>query len=335
MKKLICLAFEGTAHTIACAILDNEKNILADIKRMSTTEEGGLIPNEVAKHHQMYKEEIVKEALEKAKMRLEDIDFIAFSQGPGLPLSLAVVKDYAKELALKYEKPLVGVNHILGHLEEGKFFTEAKDPVFIFVSGANTQLISHEGEKYRIIGECLSIALGNSLDKFARSIGLGFPGGPKIEQLAKKGRYVELPYVVKGMDVELSGLVTHCINLHKKGIPIEDLCYSLQETAFAMLIEVTERAIAHTGKSETLLIGGVAANQRFIEMLNKMCEARKIKSYACPLKYSGDNAVQIAIAGMLQYKTNYNVFKTKKEIKNVDIKPGWRIDDIQTPWIKK
>ena len=116
---------------------------------------------------------------------------------------------------------------------------------------------------------------------------------------------------------------------------MEDLCYSLQETCFSMLIEVTERAIAHTGKKEALLIGGVAANQRFIEMLNSMCNARGVKAFACPLKYSGDNGVQIAVAGLMQFKSKYNVFNNELDISKLDILPGWRIDDIETPWIKK
>ncbi len=301
---------------------------------MYTTDKGGIVPSEAANHHRQIKNKILEEALNQAKLKIENINFIAFSQGPGLDPSLVVGKDFAKEIAIKNNKPLVGVNHLLGHLEEGRLFTKAKDPVFVFVSGANTQIIAHEGGKYRVFGEALSIGLGNAIDKFGRAFGLGFPAGPKIEQLAKKGRYVELPYIVKGMDVEFSGIITKCIELHKKGVPIEDLCYSLQETGFAMVIEVTERAMAHTGKKEALLIGGVAANQRFIEMLNIMCNERSARAYACPLKYSGDNGIQIAIAGLLQYKSDYNVFKTKEEIKNADIKPGWRIDDLETPWIK-
>lgn len=331
---MICLGIEATAHTFAIGILKNKK-ILADKRSMYTSDKGGIIPSEAANQHRKIKEEILKKALEEAKMKFEDIDFIAFSQGPGLPPSLIVGKDFAKQLAIKYKKPLVGVNHLCGHLEEGKFFTEARDPVFVFVSGANTQIIAHEGGKYRVFGEALSVGLGNALDKFGRAVGLGFPAGPKIEQLAKKGKYIELPYIVKGMDVEFSGIVTHCTNLYKKGIPVEDLCYSLQETGFAMLIEVTERALAHTGKKEALLIGGVAANQRFVEMLNIMCRERGAKAFACPLKYSGDNGIQIAIAAMLQYKSNYKVYKTKQQIKSVDIDPNWRIDNVETPWLRK
>ncbi len=332
MKNLICLGIESTAHTWGVGIVDSKKNILADVRAQYTTDVGGIIPIEAAKHHKEKKEEVLKKALEDAKLKIGDIDLISFSEGPGLSPSLIVGKDFAKELAIKNNKPLVGVNHLLGHLEEGKFFTEAKDPVFVFVSGANTQIIAHESGKYRVFGEALSIGLGNAIDKFGRIFGLGFPAGPKIELLAKKGKYVELPYVVKGMDVEFSGIITKCEQLHKQGVSIEDLCYSLQEIGFAMVIEVTERAMAHTNKKEALLIGGVAANQRFVEMLNIMCKDRNAKSFACPLKYSGDNGIQIAIAGLVQYNSNYNVFRNK-EIEKVDIKPNWRIDDLETPWM--
>ncbi len=334
VKNLICLGIESTAHTFGVGIIEDGE-VLADVRDMYTTEKGGIIPKDCGEHHKKLKNIILQKALDQAKLKIQDIDVISFSQGPGLDPSLIVGKNFAKELALKYKKPLVGVNHLCGHLEEGKFFTEAKDPVFVFVSGANTQIIAYEGEKYRIFGEALSVGLGNALDKFGRGVGLGFPAGPKIEQLAKNGKYIEIPYIVKGMDVEFSGIVTHCINLFKKGVAIEDLCYSLQEVGFAMLIEVTERALAHTGKKEALLIGGVAANQRFVEMLNTMCEARGAKAFACPLKYSGDNGVQIAIPGLIQYNSNSCVFKTEKEIENVDIKPGWRIDDVETPWMEK
>ncbi len=260
----------NSRDTFGVGIVADKKKILADQRRMYTSEKGGIIPSEAANFHRKNKEEILKKALEEAKLKIEDVDVISFSEGPGLPPSLIVGKEFSKELALKYKKPLIGVNHLCGHLEEGKFFTNAKNPVFVFVSGANTQIIAHEGGKYRVFGEALSVGLGNALDKFGRAVGLGFPAGPKIEELAKKGKYVELPYVVKGMDVEFSGIVTHCVNLYKKGIPVENLCYSLQETGFAMLIEVTERALAHTEKKETLLIGGVAANKRFVEMLGIM-----------------------------------------------------------------
>ena len=332
MNKIICLGLESTAHTFGASVVDNKGNILGDIRDMYVTEKGGIIPSEAALHHKKIKDKIVGDALNEAGLKLRDIDIIAFSQGPGLAPSLLVGMDKAKELSLKIKKPLIGVNHITGHLEIGKLLTKAKDPVFVFTSGANTQIIAYEGKKYRIFGEALSIGLGNALDKFGRHIGLGFPAGPKIEELAKKGKYIELPYTVKGMDVDFSGIITKCFDLYRKGASKEDLCYSLQEIGFSMLTEVTERAMAHCNKKEALLIGGVAANKRFCEMLDIMCKERDAKFYPVPIKYSGDQATMIAWTGIIMYKANKKYYDNLK-LKDIDINPFWRIDQVDVNWI--
>src|SRR3989344_6650459 len=237
-----CLAIECTAHTFGIGIINEKGHILADVRRQVTTEEGGLIPNAVANHHEQVKEDVLKEALQQAHLTMDDIMIIAISQGPGLPPSLHVGMRYAQQLAKEFNKPLQGVNHITGHLEIGRLLTGAKDPVYLFVSGANTQIISREENNFYVMGETLDTAIGNTLDKFGRTVGLGFPAGPQIEQLAKKGNYIELPYTLKGMDVSFSGILTKALRMHEQGTKTEDLCYSLQETCFAMLIEVTERA---------------------------------------------------------------------------------------------
>jgi bifunctional N6-L-threonylcarbamoyladenine synthase / protein kinase Bud32 len=324
---MICLGIESTAHTFGIGIVDAKGNILADVKDMYKPLKGGIIPNESAKHHKEVADKILDKALKQAKLAINKINVIAYSQGPGLNPCLIAGRDFAIELSKENEIPLIGVNHIAGHLEIGKLLTKAKDPVFVFTSGANTQIIAHEGKKFRVFGEALSVGLGNALDKFGRALGLPFPAGPEIEKLAKKGKYIELPYVVKGMDVEFSGIVTNVIQKYSKGASKEDLCYSLQETGFAMLTEVSERAVAHTNKKEVLLIGGVAANQRLCKMMDIMCKERKAKFYPCPLKYSGDNGVQIAVQGLLE-------FKHRKDQKDFDIKPRWRIDQVDTIWLK-
>ena len=323
---MISLGIESTAHTFGIGIVDDKGRVLANAKDMYKTEKGGILPTEAKEHHLRLKNEILERALKEAKLRIEDMDIISFSQGPGLPPCLVVGKNFAKELALKHKKPLIGVNHLIAHLEIGKVLTKTKDPVFILATGANTQIIAFEGGKYRVFGECLSIAVGNALDKFGRNIGLGFPAGPKIEELAKKGKYVELPYVVKGMDVEFSGIVTHAANLHKKGVKKEDLCFSVQETVFSMLTEVAERAMAHTDKKELLLIGGVAANKRLIEMLTIMCRERKAKFYVVPIEYAGDQGVMVGWEGILEYKRNKKYYDNLR-IEDVDINSNWRIDD--------
>ena len=323
---MICLGIESTAHTFSVAVM-KDNAFLSQASDTYTTESGGMIPIKVANHHVEVKDKLLEKALADAKIKLEDVGLISFSKGPGLPPCLRVGRDFAVSLAKKINKPLIGVNHICAHLEIGRLVTKAKDPVFVFVSGANTQIIAHEGGRYRIFGETLSVGLGNALDKFGRAIGLGFPAGPKIEDLAKNGKLVDLPYVVKGMDVDFAGIVTKAEMLYKKGASKEDLCYSLQETCFAMLTEVTERALAHCEKNEAILIGGVAANKRFCDMLGSMCKDRGAKFYPVPLKYCGDNASMIAWQGILEY-----IATKRTEDFDVDFDPAWRIDEVEAGW---
>ncbi|MFH1972184.1 MAG: KEOPS complex N(6)-L-threonylcarbamoyladenine synthase Kae1 [archaeon] len=315
------LGIESTAHTFGVGVVD-DKNILSNEKDSFKTKEGGMIPNEVRDHHEKVKDKVLRRALMKAKTTITDIDLIAFSQAPGLAPALLVGRDFAVELSKKYNIPTLGVNHIVAHLEIGLLTTKAKDPIFVFTSGANTQIIAYEGGKYRVFGEALSIAIGNALDKFGREIDLGFPAGPKIELLAKEGKFVELPYNVKGMDVDFSGIITKATSLYKKGVPKEDLCFSVQETCFAMLAEVTERALAHCEKKEVLLIGGVAANKRFSDMLDRMCSDRGCKAYTVPFEYAGDQGAMIAYLGSLMNNSS----------KDIDIYPRQRIDDIEVFW---
>ncbi len=319
-----CIGIESTAHTFSCAVVNDKGEILSEAREMYKNPEKGIIPNECASFLKKVKDKILEEAIKNSKIK--KFDLVAFSQGPGMPLSLYVGLHAARELSEKYNIPLVGVNHLISHLEIGKLMCKVKDPVFILATGANTQIIAFEGNKYRIFGECLSIGIGNAFDKFGREIGLGFPAGPKIEELAKNGNYVELPYVVKGMDVEYSGIITKAIQLYKKGVKKEDLCFSLQETMFSMLTEVSERALAHTDKNELLLIGGVAANKRLIEMLSIMCKERNAKFEVVPMKWSGDQAAMIAWTGILEYRKNKKIYDDL-EISKLDINSRWRIDD--------
>jgi glycoprotease/Kae1 family metallohydrolase len=302
----------------------NEKGkILSDARSVYKPPEGwGIKPQEAASHHKKARFDVLNEALRKAGMKLEDVDIISFSQGAGLPPCLRVGKEFAVELA--GEKDLVPVCHQVAHLEIARLLTRAKDPVFLYVSGGNTQVISFNSGRYRVFGETQDMGIGNALDKFARETGLGFPGGPRIESLAGKGKYVELPYVVKGMDLSFSGILTSALEKYRKGEKLENLCFSLQETLFSMLAEVTERALAHTGKSEVVLTGGVAANRRLTRMLTVMARERGARYYSCPLKYTGDNGVMIAWAGILA---------RNMKIRDTDIKPRLRTDDVEVGWL--
>jgi len=340
----IILGIESTAHTFGIGVVKNGK-VIANVKDAFSTSdgEGGMIPIEVAKHHVTVKDEIYLRALEEAKISENKIDVIAFSQGPGLAPCLLEGMKFAKDLSLKLKKPLVGVNHCVAHLEIGRS-VGAKDPVMLYASGANTQVIAYASGKYRVFGETLDVGVGNFIDTFARYVGLGFPGGPKIEKIARDGKYVEIPYTVKGMDIALSGILTNLKqkfdkikNFDDKEINyvLEDLSYSLQETVFAMLVEVSERALAHVGKKEFLLGGGVACNSRLQEMCKKMCDSRKdferVK-YFCPERsLLVDNGAMIAFLGEIMFEKKANVF-SYNGLDKVDILPKQRTDDVEVIW---
>jgi N6-L-threonylcarbamoyladenine synthase len=325
----LSLGIESTAHSFGVGIVSFDGIVLANEKVVFTTEKGGMIPSLVAEHHIKVKEFVLENALKKANKKIGDISLISFSQGPGLAPCLLVGLKFAKELSKKYNIPLIGVNHCIAHLTIGDLVCKTKDPVYLYVSGVNTQVIALAGGKFRIFGETLDLGLGNALDKFARDVGLGFPGGPKVEELAKKGKYLNLPYVVKGMDTSFSGIITKAELLFSKGEKLEDICFSLQETFFAMLAEVSERAMAHTGKDELLLIGGVAANKRFSEMLNIMCGERNAVFRAVPLEFAGDQGAMIAWQGVLEFSAG-----KVHDPESVDILPYERTDDVDVFWKK-
>jgi N6-L-threonylcarbamoyladenine synthase len=323
----VILGIESTAHTFGIGIV-KDGNVIVNVRDMYTTETGGIIPIESAKHHAKLSHELYNKALEVAGIKEKDIDAIAFSQGPGLAPCLLEGMKFAKEISIKLKKPIVGVNHCVAHLEIGKI-TGAKNPVMLYASGANTQVIAYESGKYRVFGETLDVGVGNFIDNFARYAGIGFPGGPAIEKLAKQGKnYIELPYKVKGMDITLSGILTNLKQkVESKKYSLEDLSYSLQETVFAMLVETAERALAHTGKNELLLGGGVACNSRLQEMCKMMCEERGAKCFILSNSLLTDNAAMIAYTGELMFENGD--FVESKDVYKLDIKPNQRTDEVE------
>lgn len=324
------LGIEGTAWNLSAAIV-NEKEVVAEVSDMYQPPTGGIHPREAAQHHAKYASDVVKGVLEEAKKNGVDasqIDAISFSQGPGLGACLRTVATAARMLAISLDVPLVGVNHCLAHVEVGRWKTPATDPVTLYVSGANSQVLAYRMGRYRVFGETLDIGLGNAFDKFARSAGLGHPGGPQIEQFAKNAEnYIPLPYVVKGMDLSFSGLSTAATEALKNN-SMEDVCYSFQETAFAMVVEVTERALAHTEKNEVLLAGGVGANMRLREMLDIMCNERGASFYVPEKRFMGDNGAMIAYLGLLMYDSG-NVI----DVENSHVNPNFRPDEVDVTWL--
>lgn len=321
---MICFGIESTAHTFGVGIVNDKGKILANVKSMFTTKQGGIHPTHAKEYHIKHADSVINKALKEAKIKKDQIDLISFSQGPGLPPCLVVGMQKAKKLADTLKLPIIGVNHCVAHLEIGKLLTYAKDPVLLYVSGANTQIIAYEAGKYRIFGETLDNGVGNFLDAFARHIGLGFPGGPKIAKLANSGKnYIELPYVVKGMDISLGGILTNLKQKYDSGkFNVNDLAYSAQETVFAMLIEVAERAMAHLRKNELLFGGGVCCNERFGKMAKIMARERRATCFIPPKDCLVDNGAMIAWLGILNKK------KSTYDYEKVDIRPRWRTDEI-------
>jgi universal protein Kae1 len=330
-----CLGVESTADDFGVGISTFKGEILANASSGYVPEEGGIHPREAARHHAEAADKVLAEALSKAGVKPRDLRLIAFAQGPGLGPCLRTGATVARALASYLDVPLVGVNHSVAHIEIGKLETGAVDPVTLYVSGGNTLVSAFDAARYRVFGETLDIALGNCLDVFAREAGLkhkqGLPLGAAVERLAADGKkLIPLPYVVKGMDISLSGLLTASTTLLRKGeYRLEDLCYSLQEHAFSMVTEVTERALAHTEKREVLLTGGVAANRRLQEMVGSIAEEHDAKFNVVPRQFATDNGAMIAWTGVLAY-THGLVTPVEESF----VKLRWRLDKVDVPWIK-
>lgn len=334
---MLCLGIESTSHTFGIGIVEdkNGMKILANSRDVYKPKHGwGIHPSEAAAHHAEVSSAVLEKALSEADVSLDDIDIIAYSAGPGLPPCLKAGLEFARQLAGKCGKNLLPVNHCIAHIEIGKLLADAHDPVTLYVSGGNTQVIAYSSKRYRIFGETQDISVGNAIDTFMRETTGKSPGGPVMEELAKDGKnYVDLPYVVKGTDLSFSGILTSALNTYKKeqqdDSVLADLCHSFQETCYAMLTEVTERALAHTGKNEVLVTGGVAASRRLKEMLGIMCMERGARFCACPDGFAGDNGAMIAVAGLLASGSGQKGIKAGE----ADFRQKWRTDEVDAAWL--
>lgn len=333
---MLCLGIESTAHTFGCSIIESSDGkfrgrIISDSRDTYKPAEGsGIHPREASRHHCEVSDKVLKDSLTQAKISIKDIDIISYSAGPGLGPCLRVGAVIARTLAAFHGKPLVPVNHAVGHVELGAMLTGANDPLVLLVSGGHTMILAFSQHRWRIFGETLDITIGQLLDQFGRHIGFSSPCGERIEQLASQssGEYMSLPYIVKGNDVSFSGLLTAAKHAASDQRIHSKVSYSLQETAFSMITETAERALSFTSKREFLVVGGVAANKRLARMLKAACKRQKSKLYLCPAKFAGDNGAQIAWAGMLQYiATGKHI-----EIEQALVYQSWRIDEVDVPW---
>jgi len=325
---MITLGIEGTAHTLGVGIVDSERKVLANVLDMYRPPEGGLHPREAANHHADVVTPLILKALEEANVTMKEIDVVSFSKGPGLGPCLRVAATAARSLSLLLDRPIIGVNHCVAHVEIGRATTGCTDPALLYASGGNTQVIAFANGKYRIFGETLDVGIGNMLDKLGRELCLGYYAGPTIEKLAKEGdKLLELPYSVKGMDISFSGIMTAALALRKKGHRLEDIAYSIQETCFAMLAEVTERAMAHVGKDEVLLGGGVAQNMRLREMIGEMAKERGAEMFVPDRRLCMDNGAMIAWLGNLMYSSG-----VRMDMSETTVEQRFRTDEVEVTW---
>ncbi len=321
------LGIEGTAHTIGAGIVDIKDNgdvdILSNVRYTLVKKDGGMIPYEISEHHARYIKDATLNALRESGVSMKDIELMAYSRGPGFGSALQIVSVFSKGLSSKYSLPLIGVHHGAAHILIAKYLHGINDAIYLYVSGGNTQIISLENNRYFVVyGETEDIAIGNALDKLAREMGYGFPGGKIIEELAKEGSYVDMPYSIKGMDVSFSGILTYSVNLINRGYRKEDIAFSFQEHTFSMLTETVERALAYTHKEEVCVVGGVGMNNELQRKIKMMAEERGAKYYRLKKEYLGDNGAMIAIAGY-----HYYVFNKSFSGLSTKIKPKWRIEN--------
>ncbi|MBK37480.1 MAG: UGMP family protein [Euryarchaeota archaeon] len=331
----VVVGVESTAHTLSLGFVGEDGTLFSSETALFKPEQGGIHPREAADHHSIMAPELISRLLSREDFDQEDIVAVSFSQGPGLGPCLRIGASVARSLSSVWNAPLIGVNHCVAHIEVGRNQTGCEDPVLLYASGGNTQVIARAGDRYRVLGETLDIGIGNMLDKFARHNGIPFPGGPVIEKLSSQwietsasisNSLVNLPYGVHGTDLAFSGLLTSAIS-HSKSLPLEQVCYSLQEHSFSSCIEVAERAMAHTGKKELLLGGGVACNERLREMSKVMCEERGGEAFWPEKQYCVDNGTMIAELGRKEFQSG-----RVTELQDSAIDPSMRTDSSVIAW---
>ena len=334
--KGVIIGVESTAHTLSFGIVTADGKPHKSYSALYRPEEGGIHPREAADHHSTLASNLISTLMETENIQPHNVSAVAFSQGPGLGPCLRVGANVSRALSQQWNVPLVGVNHCVAHIEIGRNQTGCVDPVLLYVSGGNTQVIARAGNRYRVLGETLDIGIGNMLDKFARAQGLAFPGGPKIERLAKEWfdhnpeadvDLVPLPYSIQGMDLNFSGLLNAAIQKVNEGAELGAVCWSLQEHAFAACIEVAERALAHSGKTELLLGGGVACNERIREMAHIMCQQRSCVGTWPEKQYCIDNGTMIAELGRKMLET-----QKPTKLNASEINPSLRTDHTIVTW---
>lgn len=311
MKDTLILGIESSCDETSVAVVKNGRELLSNVIRSQIKiheEYGGVVPEIASRCHTEVINQIMKQALNEAGKTLEEIDAIAVTQGPGLVGALLVGVSYAKALSFATEKPLIAVNHIAGHIAANFLTYSELEPPFLclIISGGHSHLVNVKSmQEYEILGKTRDDAIGEAFDKVARVVGLGYPGGPKIDQMAKTGNAnITLPLThLEGLDFSFSGIKTAVINLHHKTPDIDkaDLCASFQSAVTKMLMVNVEKAIGQFHFDKVVLAGGVSRNSYIRGEFDKLAERQNIKIYYPEPILCTDNAAMIAAQGYYDY----------------------------------
>lgn len=312
-KDILVLAIESSCDETAAAVVRNGREVLSNIISSQISihaEYGGVVPEIASRHHLTNVNGVIERALVEADVTLDDVDLIAVTNGPGLIGALVIGVAAAKGLSLVTQKPIIGVNHMYGHISSNYISYPELEPPFVclVVSGGHTSLVRMEGyTKASFLGSTRDDAVGEAFDKVARVLGLGYPGGPKIESAAKCGNpdaiYFKRVYLEKGsFDFSFSGIKTAVLNYvnseRQKGLypRTEDVAHAFQEAVVEVLVEKAVSAVKNLNESKLVLAGGVAANGRLREELQKRCEEENIQLYLPEKNLCTDNAAMIGSA---------------------------------------
>ena len=331
MKDILVLGIESSCDETSVAVVKNGREVLSNVinSQIKIHEEyGGVVPEIASRCHTEVINQVMKQSLKEANVTLDDIDVIATTYGPGLVGALLVGVSYAKGLSFASNKPLVGVNHIEGHIA-GNYITHKElEPKFLalIISGGHTHLVLvNNYNNYEILGKTRDDAIGEAFDKVARVVGLGYPGGPKVDKLAKEGKAnIELPIThFDNLDFSFSGIKTAIINLHHKNPDINkaDLCASFENAATLMLLNNVKKAIKEYNIDKIALAGGVSANSYIRTEFDKFAKRENIKLYYPEPILCTDNAAMIASVGY------YNYIAGKRADLTLNAKPNLKIGE--------
>ena len=307
MKDILTLGIESSCDETSVSVVKNGREILSNIidTQIPIHEKyGGVVPEIASRNHVEAISRVTKLALKEANVKFEDIDAITPTYGPGLVGALLVGVSYAKALSYAINKPLVGVNHIQGHIAANYLTYKELKPPFLcmLVSGGNTQIVYvKDYTKFEVLGKTRDDAIGEAFDKVARVVGLDYPGGPKVDKLAKSGEpNIKLPktHFEDSLDFSFSGIKTAVININHNihDINKADLCASFEKTVTEVLIENIQKAIIQTGMKSLAIAGGVSANSYIRKEILKL-QNENLKIYMPDLKLCTDTAAMIASAG--------------------------------------